>query len=223
MVATSSEARRLALGVQCADSRIVGQPDFFKELKEAVAAIRRCRRPTFIQPMATRLDLTAAGVDVYCRSAGSSSPTSQTSPPPVALPPSQISSGTSRCLLHSSTILSIASFLPSAFPSSSYGRHKIVCSQPSQYSTLTTSSSLGLRGSCSSSISRPSRNIGYLSSQNGRVPDRDGLVRTDVREGIWEKGFPGFPEFSPSASMISGASSARVLVEVGIRLSLWQL
>ena len=69
MVATSSEARRLALGVQCADSRIVGQPDLLKELKEAVAAIQRRRRPTFIQPMATRRDLTAAGVDVYCRSA----------------------------------------------------------------------------------------------------------------------------------------------------------
>jgi len=30
---------------------------------------RRCRRPMFIQPMVTRLDLTAAGVGVYCRSA----------------------------------------------------------------------------------------------------------------------------------------------------------
>ena len=179
----ASEARRLVLGVQCTDSRIVGQPDLLKEIKEAVAAIQCCRCPTFIHPMAARLDLTAAGVDVYCRSAGSSSSTSQTSPPPVALPPSQISSGTSRCLLHSSTILSIASFLPSAFPSPSYGRHKIVCSQPSQYSTLTTSSSLGLRGSCSSSISRPSRNIGYLSSQNGRVPVHSQSTTTVIFKG----------------------------------------
>ena len=223
MVATSSEARRLVLGVQCTDSRIVGQPDLLKEIEEAVAAIRSCRGPTFIQPMATRLDLTAAGVDVYCRSACGFELHFSNFTPPIALPPSQIFSGQSRCLLRSNIILFIALFLLSAFPSSSYGRHKIVCSQPSQYSTPTTSSSLGPRGSCSSSISRPSRNIGYLSPQNGvcqYIPSRllpflqSSRNHEDVREGQivmgwceqtwgegrlrarWGKGLSGFPELS---------------------------
>ena len=122
--------------------------------------------------MAARLDLTATGVDVYCRSACSFELHFLNLPPAHRITTFADISSQSRCIICSNLILSIALSLSSTFPSLSHGRCKIVFSQSSQYSysALTTSSSPGPRSFSFLPASRPSRNVGYLSSQNGRVP-----------------------------------------------------